>query len=142
MKFLLGLIALLPSLANASYFDLTRNTEEAQQCVSFDVRYPYWTRGVYIATYPGHSRSKEGWIAPYYGGVVSDKTADSQLIQFASWQMGGKGAPTSGIDFVHADRWSHTCSTGKAVRYISTGGPTPNSNPACGTGSSTACGRP
>lgn len=102
MKLLLGLLALLPVLANASYYSLTRDTKEAQECVTFDVRYPYWTNGVYIATYPGHSRSKEGWIAPYYGGVVSEKSGASQLIQFASWQMGGKGAPASGIDFVYA----------------------------------------
>jgi hypothetical protein len=102
MTLRLFLLALLPVASNAAYFDLTRETKDAQQCVTFDARYPYWTNGIYIATYPGHSRSKEGWIAPYYGGIVSDKSGDSQLIQYASWQMGGNGAPASGIDFVHA----------------------------------------
>lgn len=102
MKIFLGLLALLPVLADAAYYNLTRDTKVPQQCITYDVRYPYWTKGIYIATYPGHSRSKEGWIAPYYGGIVSDKSGASQLIQYASWQMGGKGAPTSGIDFVHA----------------------------------------
>jgi len=102
MKFLVLLLGLLPTMAGASYYGLTRDTQEAQQCVTYDARYPYWTKGIYIATYPGHSRSKEGWIAPYYGGIVSDTRAPSQLIQYASWQMGGKDAPTAGIDFVHA----------------------------------------
>ena len=97
-----GLMALLPPVANASYFALTQNTKEAQQCITYDARYPYWTEHIYIATYPGHSRSKEGWIAPYYGGVVSNLRGEPNLIQYASWQMGGKDAPTSGIDFVHA----------------------------------------
>ena len=101
-KPLICLLALLPLLADASYYGLTRDTKDAQQCITFDVRYPYWTNGIYIATYPGLSRSKEGWNAPYYGGIVSEKRGDSQLIQFASWQMGGKDAPGSGIDFVHA----------------------------------------
>lgn len=96
------LAALLASSAQASYYDLTRNTKVPQEAVTYDVRYPYWTKNIYIATYPGHSRSKEGWTAPYYGGIVSDPRSDTQLIQYASWQMGGKGAPASGIDFVHA----------------------------------------
>ncbi len=103
-RFLACLAALMPVLLQASYYDLTRNTKEAQEVVTYDVRYPYWTKSIYAATYPGHSRSKEGWIAPYYGGIVSDKDGPTQLIQFASWQMGGKGAPGTGIDFVHAGR--------------------------------------
>ncbi len=88
--------------AQASYYDLTKETAEPQECIIFDARYPYWTNGIYIATYPHHSRSKEGWDAPYYGGVVTDEKGNKTLLQFASWQMSGKGAPTSGIDFVHA----------------------------------------
>jgi len=97
-----GLMAVLAPAAHASYFALTQNTKEDQQCITYDARYPYWTEHIYIATYPGHSRSKEGWIAPYYGGVVSNLRGEPNLIQYASWQMGGKDAPTSGIDFVHA----------------------------------------
>ncbi len=98
----LAFFALVSPFAEAGYFDLTHDRKEPQECITFDVRYPYWTKGIYIATYPGHARSKEGWTAPYYGGVVSDKDAKDQLIQFASWQMGGKGAPATGIDFIHA----------------------------------------
>ena len=102
----LGLLALALALAapaaRASYFSLTQDTKDAQQCITYDVRYPYWTEHIYIATYPGNSRSKEGWIAPYYGGVVSNLRGEPTLIQYASWQMGGKDAPASGIDFVHA----------------------------------------
>ncbi len=96
--------ALLAGTAHASYFGLTKDTPEAQQCITYDARYPYWTDHIYIATYPGHSRSKEGWIAPYYGGIVSNTRGEPNLIQYASWQMGGKGAPASGIDFVHAGK--------------------------------------
>lgn len=96
--------ALVAGQASASYFGLTKDTREAQQCITFDARYPYWTDHIYIATYPGHSRSKEGWIAPYYGGVVSNTRGEPNLIQYASWQMGGKDAPASGIDFVHAGK--------------------------------------
>ncbi|HEY3320419.1 MAG TPA: PA14 domain-containing protein [Planctomycetota bacterium] len=103
----IGLLALSavfwPLPARASYYSLVASSHEAKECIIFDVRYPYWTKQIYIATYPNHSFSKEGWTAPYYGGIVSDTGTDAkQLIQFASWQMGGKGAPTSGIDFVHA----------------------------------------
>lgn len=103
---MLGWMAMLlvPSSVEASYFALTRDTKDDQQCITYDVRYPYWTEHIYIATYPGHSRSKEGWIAPYYGGVVGNLRGEPTLIQYASWQMGGKGAPTSGIDFVHAGK--------------------------------------
>ena len=96
------LVLLQISTARASYFSLTRDTADAQQCITYDALYPYWTDHVYIATYPGHSRSKEGWIAPYYGGIVSNTRNEPTLIQYASWQMGGKDAPASGIDFVHA----------------------------------------
>ena len=100
---LLALVFVMGSTAaQASYFSLTQDTKDAQQCITYDVRYPYWTEHIYIATYPGHSRSKEGWIAPYYGGIVSNLRDAPTLIQYASWQMGGKDAPTSGIDFVHA----------------------------------------
>lgn len=88
--------------AQASYYDLTKETNEAQECISFDARYPYFTQGIYIATYPGFVRSKEGWTAQYYGGVVTDDKGDKTLLQYSSWQMGGKGAPTSGIDFAYA----------------------------------------
>ena len=104
INFLLGLIALIPFAASASYYDVTRNTKEAQQCISYDVRYPYWTKGIYIATYPGNIRSTEGWLSEYYGGIVSDERGSSQLIQYASWQMRGRNAPASGIDFVHAGK--------------------------------------
>jgi hypothetical protein len=99
-----ALLVLLLQIApvRASYFSLTRDTKDAQQCITYDARYPYWTDHIYIATYPGHSRSKEGWIAPYYGGIVSNTGGGPTLIQYASWQMGGKDAPASGIDFVHA----------------------------------------
>lgn len=100
----LASLALLPPAADASYFGLTKDTKDAQQCITYDARYPYWTEHIYIATYPGHSRSKEGWIAPYYGGVVGNLRGAPTLIQYASWQMGGKDAPTSGIDFVHAGK--------------------------------------
>jgi len=88
--------------SRASYYNLTKETPEAQECITFDARYPYFTNGVYIATYPHHSRSKEGWDAPYYGGVVTKDKENQTLLQFASWQMSGKGAPASGIDFVTA----------------------------------------
>lgn len=100
--FLFLLALLCGPTVRASYFALTKDTKDAQQCITYDVRYPYWTESIYIATYPGHSRSKEGWIAPYYGGIVSNLRNEPTLIQYASWQMGGKGAPASGIDFVHA----------------------------------------
>lgn len=97
-------LAFAPALAHASYYDLTEENDDPQQCIMYDVRFPYWTNGVYIATYPGNIRSQEGWLSEYYGGVVSSLKGDSQLIQYASWQMKGKGAPASGIDFVHAGR--------------------------------------
>ncbi len=95
-------LVLTSARSTASYFGLTKDTKDAQQCITYDVRYPYWTEHIYIATYPGHSRSKEGWNAPYYGGVVSNLRGAPNLIQYASWQMSGKDAPASGIDFVHA----------------------------------------
>ncbi len=96
--------ALLSPAANASYFALTRETKDAQQCITYDVSYPYWTDSIYIATYPGFSHSKEGWHAPYYGGIVSNTRNAPTLIQYASWQMSGKDAPASGIDFIHAGK--------------------------------------
>ena len=33
---------------------------------------------------------------------MTDEKGNKTLLQFASWQMSGKDAPTSGIDFVHA----------------------------------------
>lgn len=99
---ILAVFAALCGPARASYYNLTKDTKDAQQCITYDVRYPEWTEHIYIATYPGHSRSREGWTAPYYGGIVSNLRNEPTLIQYASWQMGGKGAPASGIDFVHA----------------------------------------
>lgn len=100
----LVLIGQFSQLAHASYYGLVPNSRDPKEIITFDARYPYWTRGIYIATYPHHSWSKEGWTAEYYGGVVSDTNpkGPGHLIQFASWQMNGKNAPTSGIDFVHA----------------------------------------
>jgi len=96
--------AALPTTVRASYYDLTGKNPDSMECITFDVRYPYWTKGIYLATYPGHIRSKEGWISEYYGGIVSNLDRPSHLIQYASWQMKGKGAPATGIDFVHAGR--------------------------------------
>ncbi len=103
LKFLLPLLALIPVAASASYYAVTQETREPQQCITYDVRYPYWTNGIYLATYPGNIRSTEGWISEYYGGVVGDLRG-TPLIQYASWQMKGRNAPTSGIDFVHAGK--------------------------------------
>ena len=104
LKFLPALLALIPALAGASYYDVTHNDREPQQCITYDVRYPYWTNGIYIATYPGNIGSKEGWISEYYGGIVSELWGKAHLIQYASWQMKGRNAPSSGIDFVHAGK--------------------------------------
>ena len=90
------------SPARASYLRITRDTAQPQEVIVFDARYPYWTDGTYIATYPQDALSKEGWRAQYYGGVVTERRTGLTLLQYASWQMAGKGAPTSGIDFVHA----------------------------------------
>ena len=97
---LIVLIGLSP--ARASYLRITRDTAQPQEVIVFDARYPYWTDGTYIATYPQDALSKEGWRAQYYGGVVTERRTGLTLLQYASWQMAGKGAPTSGIDFVHA----------------------------------------
>lgn len=105
LALLIGLLApLIPGTAEASYYDLTPGDPESKECITYDVRYPYWTNGIYLATYPGHIRSKENWISEYYGGIVSSLDRPLQLIQYASWQMKGKEAPASGIDFVHAGR--------------------------------------
>lgn len=99
--FLLAAIRLSPP-AQASYYDLVPGSKDAKECITFDVRYPYLTKQIYIATYPHHSESREGWTAEYYGGVVTDTDTHTSSLFYSSWQMGGKGAPASGIDFVHA----------------------------------------
>jgi hypothetical protein len=103
LPLLLLLIVLIDrSPARSSYLRITRDTSQPQEVIVFDARYPYWTDGIYIATYPQDALSKEGWRAQYYGGVVTERRTGLTLLQYASWQMAGKGAPASGIDFVHA----------------------------------------
>lgn len=58
---LLTLALFLPLAGRASYFDLVPESKADLECVTYDARYPYWTRSIYIATYPHHSRSQEGW---------------------------------------------------------------------------------
>jgi hypothetical protein len=93
---------LFPLSARASYYSLVPGSQDSKECITYDARYPYRTKQIYIATYPHHSWSREGWTAEYYGGVVHDVDKDSASIFHSSWQMHGNGAPASGIDFVYA----------------------------------------
>ena len=93
---------LLPLAGSASYFDLVPESQDDLECVTYDARYPYWTQQIYIATYPHHSRSKEGWGCEYYGGVQLNSSEKSTHLLWSTWGVTGKDAPASGIDFVHA----------------------------------------
>ena len=93
---------LLPLALQASYYDLVPSSTNALECVTYDARFPYWTRSIYIATYPHHSWSREGWTAEYYGGVQLNSAANNTHLLWSTWQMHGKDAPSSGIDFVQA----------------------------------------
>ena len=94
--------ALLPLAARASYYDLVPESKSDLECVTYDARYPYWTRSIYIATYPHHSRSREGWGCEYYGGVQLNSSGPNTHLLWSTWGVTGKGAPVSGIDFVYA----------------------------------------
>jgi len=98
---LLGTV-LLPLSGLASYYDLVPSSNDPLECVTYDARYPYWTRSIYIATYPHHSWSKEGWTSEYYGGVQLNSSEHATHLLWSTWQVHGKNAPTSGIDFVYA----------------------------------------
>ena len=91
-----------PLAARASYYDLVPESKSDLECVTYDARYPYWTRSIYIATYPHHSRSKEGWGCEYYGGVQLNSSEQATHLLWSTWGVTGKGAPVSGIDFVYA----------------------------------------
>ena len=93
---------LLPLAGRASYFDLVPESKDDLECVTYDARYPYWTQQIYIATYPHHSRSKEGWGCEYYGGVQLNSSEKSTHLLWSTWGVTGKDAPPSGIDFVYA----------------------------------------
>jgi hypothetical protein len=94
--------ALLPVAARASYYDLVPSSTNPLEVVTYDARYPYWTRSIYIATYPHHSWAREGWTGEYYGGVQLNSAGPDTHLLWSTWQMNGKGAPSSGIDFVYA----------------------------------------
>ncbi len=97
-------IALLPPSARAgSYFNLIKPDKDRppHECVVFDARYTD-NAATYFATYPQDIYSQEGWIAQYYGGVQPNTPRRRTGLLYSSWQMQGKGHPTSGIDFVHA----------------------------------------
>jgi len=93
---------LLPLAGRASYYDLVPESKSDLECVTYDARYPYWTRSIYIATYPHHSRSREGWGCEYYGGVQLNSSEKATHLLWSTWGVTGKGAPSSGIDFVLA----------------------------------------
>lgn len=93
---------LLPLAGRASYYDLVPESKSDLECVTYDARYPYWTREIYIATYPHHSRSREGWGCEYYGGVQLNSAEKNTHLLWSTWGVTGKGAPVSGIDFVYA----------------------------------------
>ncbi len=99
---LLSLTLFQPLMGWASYYDLVPESKSDLECVTYDARYPYWTRTIYIATYPHHSRSKEGWGCEYYGGVQLNSAEHATHLLWSTWGVTGKGAPASGIDFVYA----------------------------------------
>jgi hypothetical protein len=96
--------------AGAAYYDLipgTNDPKQAIECLTYDTRQPYWTKQIYFATYPHHAITKEGWEAPYYGGVQPNELANGEKttgILYSAWQMAGKDHPTSGISFAHAGK--------------------------------------
>ncbi|MBI5835341.1 MAG: DUF3472 domain-containing protein [Armatimonadetes bacterium] len=98
----LALVALAPRPTLASYYDLIPSSTTPLEAVTYDARYPYWTQQIYIATYPHHAWSREGWTSEYYGGVQLNSAAKSTFLLWSTWQVRGKDAPASGIDFVHA----------------------------------------
>ncbi len=96
------LVLLSAGAVQASYYDLIPSSTTPLEVVTYDARYPYWTQQIYIATYPHHAWSREGWTSEYYGGVQLNSAAKSTFLLWSTWQVRGKGAPASGIDFVHA----------------------------------------
>ena len=101
----LTLAAVLAPLAiRASYYDLVPGAkgQAPLAVVTYDARYPLPTYGIYIATYPHHAESQEGWGCEYYGGVQPDAPRNETHLLWSTWGITGKGAPVSGIDFVYA----------------------------------------
>lgn len=96
----------------ASHYDVINETNQAPiQCLVQDLRHPAWTKGHYLACYSQYFQTREGWGGYFYGGFVGDSPAMKGLLQFCSWQMGGKGAPSADIDFCYAGRhmsWAKT----------------------------------
>jgi len=101
---LVAVVAGAPLPGRASYFDLVPSSNIPLEVVTYDARYPYWTRAIYIATYPHHSLSREGWGCEYYGGVQLNSGANDTHLLWSTWGVTGKGAPASGIDFVYAGK--------------------------------------
>ena len=101
---LLLLAVLLPPAARASYYDLVPGAkgQAPLAVVTYDARYPLPTYGIYIATYPHHAESQEGWGCEYYGGVQPNAPGNNTHLLWSTWGITGKGAPVSGIDFVYA----------------------------------------
>jgi len=88
--------------SRASYYTLVPGSANPLEVVTYDARYPYWTKSIYIATYPLSALSREHWECQYYGGVqLVSSEMDTHLL-WSTWGINGKGAPASGIDFVYA----------------------------------------
>lgn len=96
----------------ASHYDVINETNKTPiQCLVQDLRHPEWTKGHYLACYSQYFKTREGWGGYFYGGFVGDSPATKGLLQFCSWQMGGKGAPAADIDFCYAGKhmsWAKT----------------------------------
>jgi hypothetical protein len=98
----LSSIFIHPSSGRASYYDLVPSSKTPLEVVTYDARYPYWTKSIYIATYPHHAMSTEGWNCEYYGGVQLNSAEKATHLLWSTWGITGAGAPSSGIDFVFA----------------------------------------
>ena len=113
-----GLSLLTTLSVSASHYEVLNPDDKSPiQCLVQDLRHPDWSNGHYLACYSQYFGTKEGWGGYFYGGFVAHPGATENLLQFCSWQMGGKGAPASDIDFVYAGKhmsWAKTTWEGSA----------------------------
>lgn len=109
---------LLTSFCQAAHYEvLTAGDKSPIQCLVQDLRHPHWTKGHYLACYSQYFATKEGWGGYFYGGFVASPDQPDNLLQFCSWQMGGKDVPAADIDFAHAGKhmsWAKSTWEGSA----------------------------